>query len=819
MKKSNMYIDAKYENYGYSNVVSNDVKSSLIEGEKISNKFRNRGLTRDKRATINSVLDNRTLIILKKLKDNLLNEIYGVVSSGKEAFVFNSHKYLNDEELNLIKEIILKRIDKKECRDSMKKPICKNKNSKNEQDKITDESEMYENEENEEEEDEECEEYKEENEEYEKWKEENYENEEYEDYKNEESEDYKNENENYENEKYKNHIPNNLYKINNIDNNSEKREVNELENIKLQSKSEETFDIINEMSKLNYKNIENNLDIFNKKKVAISFATKIYNTSILVFKKRSQYIEGEFRFRNAYTKNTNPRKMVKQWSEKEFRNLRRILICGLRCPYPLVLKSNVIVMSMLGNLDNACPKLKDLNLSTLKWKELYIECICILRLLFCNCKLVHADFSEYNLLYFYNHIYIIDVSQSMENDHPYSLEFLKRDCLNITNFFKKYISNIQNYESNNMQSNDTYIDDQKNYNNMEISNNSYANKISYDYLKSHTLNEKSDKYLNLINSSSEDFYDNIQILPLKHLFDYIVSSSLPQDVLYFLEKDKKKISLNYFEMIYLQIFGLLKNTTPIPKLNLKKIQKNRIYFEKLKRATCYYVTKFSAQKHLNQKNSDKEQIEEQIFLNSWIPSYLNEIKDIKTIEKDLKLLKKGKSLANNFILTSNDKTNNYHKENSYIENNCENTKKYNNEINENHLLRKIDLNEKNEELNSQSKQKPDIDNRELNEKEYERKNKEKNTTVLNGKNLSIPLEKNSDCDLSDSYKSSILSICNSCSENEQEQAKFKGIIPEGVTRKEWSKLVKEQNREKRKHKIPKYQKKKKKKKAHLKKKK
>lgn len=54
-----------------------------------------------------------------------------------------------------------------------------------------------------------------------------------------------------------------------------------------------------------------------------SYAIKIYKTSILVFKDRERYIEGEFRFRRGYSKH-NPRKMVKLWAEKEMRNLRRI---------------------------------------------------------------------------------------------------------------------------------------------------------------------------------------------------------------------------------------------------------------------------------------------------------------------------------------------------------------------------------------------------------------------------------------------------------------------------------------------------------------
>ena len=53
------------------------------------------------------------------------------------------------------------------------------------------------------------------------------------------------------------------------------------------------------------------------------FAIKIFKTSILIFKDRERYVSGEFRFRNGHCKG-NPRKMVKQWAEKEVRNLKRI---------------------------------------------------------------------------------------------------------------------------------------------------------------------------------------------------------------------------------------------------------------------------------------------------------------------------------------------------------------------------------------------------------------------------------------------------------------------------------------------------------------
>ncbi|KMZ96697.1 serine/threonine protein kinase RIO1, putative [Plasmodium vivax] len=851
-----------FESYVYSKEVSNDVKSSLIEGEKLSNKFRNRGLTRDKRATVNTVLDNRTLLILKKLKDNMLNEIYGVVSSGKEAYVFNSHKYLSEEELRGVKQLLLRR----RGRDGQ---------HSGEQDSGEQDSDGQHSDDQ------------------------NGGDHHSEDHHSEDhhSDDQHSDNQHSDDlhssdlhraDRHSDDLPGgggarrrvrfaheSLYKVYHLsrhfdeegaqkrEEGEEVEEVEEGEEREEVEKGEEmeeaqdakdaknaegsaldeTYDIIDRMGEVAPEADEPNWDPFQNKKVAISFATKVYNTSVLVFKKRSQYIEGEFRFRNAYTKNTNPRKMVKQWSEKEFRNLRRILICGLRCPYPLVLKSNVIVMSMLGSLDSACPKMKDLILSPLKWKELYIECICILRQLFCSCKLVHADFSEYNLLYFYNHIYIIDVSQSMEHDHPYSLEFLKRDCVNITNFFKKKIGTLQNdmHESVgqlNGMLHGAKIDQEVSIKSTSGGRGESASEITNGVNDTNCENGPAQE--NGQNPGdckpSESFYSHVQILPLKKLFDYIVSSSLPQDVTYFLERDKKEIHMDPSEITYLQIFGLIKNTTPIPKLNLRNIKKNRTYFEKLKRATAYYVTKFSVQNQSHiKKHADRSQVEEQIFLSSWIPSHLNEIKDIRTIEKDLKLLKKGKSMVSNFI------SNNYHterskhapKNNTSVEHNSLEGESHSDAATgaKNHITNgdcTVDT-QKEEIAESFTKtyaQKEDSNDGDNGGDPFEQ-GKE---TYKNGEHEGVgELSENRSPkslgkvapsnNLPDAHKSNAANDENNFVNSEQEEeVKFKGIIPEGVTRKEWSKLVKEQNREKRKHKIPKYQKKKKKKKAHLKKK-
>ncbi|WOL03726.1 hypothetical protein Cni_G12446 [Canna indica] len=64
--------------------------------------------------------------------------------------------------------------------------------------------------------------------------------------------------------------------------------------------------------------------------------------------------------------------------------------------------------------------------------------ITTMQTLYQKCKLVHGDLSEYNTLYFEGHLYIIDVSQSVDLDHPCALEFLKEDCMHVSvNFFRK----------------------------------------------------------------------------------------------------------------------------------------------------------------------------------------------------------------------------------------------------------------------------------------------------------------------------------------------------------------------------------------------
>lgn len=165
-------------------------------------------------------------------------------------------------------------------------------------------------------------------------------------------------------------------------------------------------------------------------------AIKVYKTSILVFRDRDRYVTGEYRFRHGYAQH-NPRKMVRLWAEKEMRNLSRLHQSGIPCPKPLHLRAHVLVMEFVGDDGWPCPKLKDVALNESKARELYLECVLIMRKMYQVCRLVHADLSEYNILYCHGSMCIIDVSQSVEHDHPHALEFLRKDCSNMTDFFHR----------------------------------------------------------------------------------------------------------------------------------------------------------------------------------------------------------------------------------------------------------------------------------------------------------------------------------------------------------------------------------------------
>ena len=126
------------------------------------------------------------------------------------------------------------------------------------------------------------------------------------------------------------------------------------------------------------------------------------------------------------------------------RNLKRLATVGVPVPAPQMLKDNILVMNFIGKNGVRAPSLKELNVGDEKWRQIYREVLLIMRKMYQQAKLVHGDFSEFNLLYFDGAVKVIDVSQAVEYDHPNAFEFLKNDCAAITNFFSRRAVRVLN---------------------------------------------------------------------------------------------------------------------------------------------------------------------------------------------------------------------------------------------------------------------------------------------------------------------------------------------------------------------------------------
>jgi RIO kinase 3 len=160
------------------------------------------------------------------------------------------------------------------------------------------------------------------------------------------------------------------------------------------------------------------------------FAIKVYKMTLDNFKNRVAYVKDDFRFKN-------PRRVMKVWAEKEFLNLKRLHRAEIRCPRPIELKKHVLLMSMIGD-EQAAPRLKNVNWGDEELKtKAFDQVEEIMSRMFKECKLVHGDLSEFNLLYYHEDVFVIDVAQAVDISHPHSLVFLVRDIENVLNFFDK----------------------------------------------------------------------------------------------------------------------------------------------------------------------------------------------------------------------------------------------------------------------------------------------------------------------------------------------------------------------------------------------
>ncbi|MDG6220214.1 MAG: serine protein kinase RIO, partial [Candidatus Thermoplasmatota archaeon] len=165
-------------------------------------------------------------------------------------------------------------------------------------------------------------------------------------------------------------------------------------------------------------------------------ALKIYRTSNANFKAISNYIHGDPRFSGLSVSN-NKHKLLTLWCLKEFKNLTRMQRARVRVPAPVRALQNVLIMEYVGDEGCPAPMIKSVDPSDLDMASVFEDIVENMALTYQKAHLVHADLSEYNILYWEEKAWIIDVAQGVVLEHPMAETWLRRDASNICNFFGK----------------------------------------------------------------------------------------------------------------------------------------------------------------------------------------------------------------------------------------------------------------------------------------------------------------------------------------------------------------------------------------------
>lgn len=160
-------------------------------------------------------------------------------------------------------------------------------------------------------------------------------------------------------------------------------------------------------------------------------ALKVYRISASDFRDMRDYLEGDPRFDGI---GNDKIEVVLAWVSKEYANLRRALKAGVNVPEPIAVERNVLVMEYLQTDGERAKRLSELRVENPE--TAYGVISEYMRRLYAA-GLVHGDLSEYNIVAQDSHLYLLDLGQAVTKHHPQADEFLRRDCENITAFFRR----------------------------------------------------------------------------------------------------------------------------------------------------------------------------------------------------------------------------------------------------------------------------------------------------------------------------------------------------------------------------------------------
>jgi RIO kinase 1 len=126
------------------------------------------------------------------------------------------------------------------------------------------------------------------------------------------------------------------------------------------------------------------------------------------------------------------------WPVNEITMLRRAWDAGASVPYPVDLQDDGVLMQFMGEGQVAAPRLVDARLDREGLAGAWRQVVDNLRLL-TRAKMVHADLSVYNLLWWQDRVVVIDFPQAVDAIvNPSAADLLHRDVLNVATWFGRH---------------------------------------------------------------------------------------------------------------------------------------------------------------------------------------------------------------------------------------------------------------------------------------------------------------------------------------------------------------------------------------------
>lgn len=162
------------------------------------------------------------------------------------------------------------------------------------------------------------------------------------------------------------------------------------------------------------------------------------------FQNNLSYIEGKYfrkpsEKRAVLNRSKTGRQMLHQsWIRREFFLLKKLHTAGANVPKVYEWTNKSILMEFVGN-EYVAPRLIDVELTPSQAKKSFELILKDVELML-ECGIVHSDLSSYNILWWDEKPWIIDLPQAVDiRQNPNKNELLIRDLDNLITYFSKFM--------------------------------------------------------------------------------------------------------------------------------------------------------------------------------------------------------------------------------------------------------------------------------------------------------------------------------------------------------------------------------------------